>query len=225
MKPKGHTWPQYLRNGIGLKVSKVGERLGIDALTYNPVIMELFHSIAIQNAPKVVASMREIFPNARSVIDVGCGSGAYAAEFQRTGIKSIGLEHSPHGVELARKQGVDCRPFDVAMPVAEQIREVADLVYSFEVAEHLPASLADNFVHFMASLGPLVVFAAAQPKQGGIGHINEQPRSYWIEKFERAGCQYSTAESETLRARLRKDETSDWFYKNTCVFRGATNRE
>jgi SAM-dependent methyltransferase len=225
MKPKGHTWPQYLRNGLGLKLSKVGETLGIDAFTYNPVILELFHSMALQNAPKVVASLREVFPTVKSVIDVGCGGGAFAAEFQSQGVRSIGLEHSPHGVALARKQGVDCRAFDVAGPVSNQITDVGDLVYSFEVAEHVPATLADRFVHFMTRLGPLVVFAAAQPNQGGIGHINEQPLSYWIEKFERQGFRLSTEETEALRAGFRQRGTSDWFFNNTCVFRGSINRE
>jgi SAM-dependent methyltransferase len=219
MKPKEHTWPQYIRNGLGNNLSRVGERLGIDALTYNPVIMEYFHAIALQNATKVVSAIREVFPEVRSVIDVGCGSGAFAAEFTRQGLRTIGLEHSRHGVKLARRQEVDCRAFDVARPVAEQICETADLVCSFEVAEHVPASLANNFVHFMTCLGPLVVFTAAQPGQGGIGHINEQPASYWIEKFERAGFRQSIAETETLRAGFQKRETSYWFFRNSAVFR------
>jgi len=219
MKPKEHTWPQYIRNGLGFRLSRVGERLGIEALTYNPVIMEWFHAYALRNAAKVVAAIREVFPETESVIDVGCGSGAFAAEFNRQGLRAIGLEHSRHGVELARRQGVDCRHFDVARPAAEQIREIVDLVYSFEVAEHVPASLADSFVQFTTCLGPLVIFTAAQPGQGGIGHINEQPLNYWMAKFERAGFRQSIAETETLRAAFRKRETSYWFFQNSAVFR------
>jgi SAM-dependent methyltransferase len=197
----------------------VGERFNIDALTYNPVIMEVFHAYAVQNAQKVVAAMREVFPRVNSVIDVGCGSGAFAAEAGRRGLRAIGLEHSRHGIHLARQQGVDCRPFDVAQPVRQQISESAYLAYSFEVAEHVPASLADSFVRFMASLSPLVVFTAAQPGQGGIGHINEQPLAYWIEKFEREGFTHSIEETDTLRASFQARQTSYWFYKNALVFR------
>ena len=219
MKPKGHTWKQYIRNGLGLKMSKVGERLGIDAWTYNAVILELFHSIALKNAPKVVPAILECLPEVSSAIDVGCGSGAFAAEFERSGIHTIGLEHSPHGVALAREQGVDSRPFDVTLPVESQIGERADLVYSFEVAEHIPESLADAFVNFMVSLGDLVVFAAAQPGQGGIGHINEQPVSYWTRKFWKSGFDFMESESERLRSEFRKRDASDWFSNNTCIFR------
>jgi len=219
MKPENDTWPQYIRNGLGHKLSRVGERLGIDALTYNPVIMEWFHSYALRNAAKVVTAIREVFPETRSVIDVGCGSGAFAAEFARQGLQAIGLEHSRHGVALAQRQGVDCRPFDVARPAAEQIRDTADLVYSFEVAEHVPESLADRFVEFMTCLGPLVIFTAAQPGQGGIGHINEQPLEYWVQRFDRAGFRESVAETKKLRASFQERETSYWFFKNAGVFR------
>jgi SAM-dependent methyltransferase len=181
--------------------------------------MEHFHAYAVQNAAKVVAAIREVFPGTESVIDVGCGSGAFAAEFGRQGLRAIGLEHSRHGVELARRQGVDCRPFDVARPAAEQLNETADLAYSFEVAEHVPASLAANFVHFMTCLGPLVIFTAAQPGQRGIGHINEQPLNYWVEKFERAGFGQSISETEALRVAFQTRGMSYWFFKNSAVFR------
>jgi hypothetical protein len=116
---------------------------------------------------------------------------------------------------------VDCRRFGVPKPVAAQVRGRADLVYSFEVAEHVPAHLADSFVQYITCLGPLVVFTAAQPGQGGIGHINEQPLNYWIAKFENVGFCQSVAETETLRGDFQRRETSYWFYKNAIVFRRA----
>ncbi len=219
MKPKGHTWPQYIRNGLGRNLSRIGERFGIDSWIYNAVTLELFHSIAQQNAPKVIPSMLHCFPGISSVIDVGCGSGAFVAEFNRAGVRGIGFEHSAHGIALARNQGVDCRYFDVAQMGDGQLSVSADLVYSFEVAEHVPVALADNFVDFVASLGPLVIFAAAQPNQGGIGHINEQPIDYWIKKFEKKGYSFCESETNTLRVAFHVSLTSDWFYKNTCVFR------
>ncbi|MBE2286877.1 MAG: methyltransferase domain-containing protein [Prosthecobacter sp.] len=219
MKPKDHTWKQYVRNGLGFKLSRLGEVLGIESWTYNAVILELFHRLALENAPAVVKVVRQVIPGFSSVIDVGCGGGAFAAEFNRAGVKAIGLEHSPHGVALARQQGVDCRPFDVALPVEAQISEKADLVYSFEVAEHVPAALADHFVRFACALGPVVVFAAAQPGQGGIGHINEQPVSYWVEKFGRAGFELDEPTTQALRTAFQSAQVSSWFSSNTCVYR------
>ena len=218
MKPKEASWPQYIRNGLGLKLSKLGERLHIDSLTYNAVILELFHSSGLKNAPIVVDAIREVFPEIKSAIDVGCGGGAFAAEFSRAGVRTVGLEHSPHGVKLAREQGVACLSFDVSQPLT-QVSEKADLIYSFEVAEHISESLADQFVRLMTNLGALIIFSAAQPNQGGIGHINEQPLSYWIEKFERAKFRFRSDESEKLRHAFRHREAPDWFCNNSCVFR------
>jgi SAM-dependent methyltransferase len=219
MKPKGHTWSHYIRNGLGLKLSKLGELFGIDALKYNSVILELFHSIAVKNAPKVVAAVQKVFPDIRSAIDVGCGSGAFAAEFLKRGVATIGLEYSRHGVALAKKQGVDARPFDVRKPINDQIRTTGDLAYSFEVAEHVPLLLADKFVSIMTTLAPLVIFTAAQPGQGGIGHINEQPLNYWISRFQAQGFELAQTETERLREALIKREASSWFPRNVCVFR------
>jgi SAM-dependent methyltransferase len=219
MKPPGESWPRYIRNGIGLNLSRIGERLGIDWLTYNQIVMDLFHSMALKNAPKVVDSMLEVFPGIRSLIDVGAGSGAFAAEFASRGLKVVGLEHSIHGINLARKQGVDCRSFNVEKQSPDQIGLTADIVYSFEVGEHLQPSLADKFVDFVMALGSTVVFTAAQPGQGGIGHINEQPLSYWISRFKRGGFEFSQSETERLRAAFLRRGASPWFPRNACVFR------
>lgn len=219
MKPKDHTWGQYLRNGLGLKLSKVGEALGIDFLTYNAVILELFHSIALENAPKVVAALRELYPEVRSIADIGCGSGAFAAEFQRSGISTFGFERSPHGIEMARKQGVDCRSFDVALASDDASVPAVDLVYSFEVAEHVPKELAGAFVRFVVARGDFVVFAAAQPGQGGIGHINEQPMTYWADLFGECGFELCPDETDAVRKAFLQRNTSNWFYNNSCVYR------
>src|SRR4051794_41155494 len=98
MKPKDSTWPEYIRNGLGWKLSNLGERIGCSWMTYNPVVMRCFHSLALVNAPKVADSIRAIFPSVKSLVDVGCGSGAIAAEFVRRGYRVMGCEHSPHGL-------------------------------------------------------------------------------------------------------------------------------
>jgi hypothetical protein len=58
-----------------------------------------------------------------------------------------------------------------------------DLVQSLEVAEHLPADKARDFIETLTAHGPLVIFSAAVPGQGGEHHVNEQPLEYWRKKF------------------------------------------
>ena len=114
MKPKNLKWSAYIRIGIGRRLSLLGERLNIHWLIYNPIHFMHFHESALSNAPGVMRTFEALFPNAKSYVDVGAGSGAYAAEAQRRGRRVLACEHSPKGRRIAAKQGVDCRPFDLA---------------------------------------------------------------------------------------------------------------
>jgi hypothetical protein len=49
-----------------------------------------------------------------------------------------------------------------------------DLALSLELAEHLPPECAGVLVDSLARLAPAVVFSAAVPFQGGVGHVNER---------------------------------------------------
>jgi SAM-dependent methyltransferase len=121
-----------------------------------------------------------------SVLDVGCGIGTWSAEFLRAGVPDV--------------IGVDGSYIDraaLAMPperfvAADLIRPLDlgrrfDLVVSLEVAEHLPESAARTFVGSLTRHGPMVIFSAAIPGQGGTHHINEQWPEYWVELFEAQG--------------------------------------
>jgi hypothetical protein len=55
--------------------------------------------------------------------------------------------------------------------------------------------------------------SAAHPGQGGVGHFNEQPRQYWIEKLAKIGFTHD----DQARQRLIRDWT--WFPENLFVFR------
>jgi 2-polyprenyl-3-methyl-5-hydroxy-6-metoxy-1,4-benzoquinol methylase len=223
MKPADMSWSSYLRIGLGTRLARLGEKLHWDGLMYNRLVMEhVFHFNAVKNAKPVADSIAGSFPEARTFLDVGCGSGAFAAEFQRRGYAITGCERSSHGRNLARQQGLKCVPFDLSHEPAADVRGPFDLVYCFEVAEHVPQALGAHLVKFLSGLGRLTVFSAAQPGQGGIGHINEQPIEYWVKAFAAQGFRLDEAETAKLRGRFRKSETSDWFYNNTCVFRAES---
>ncbi len=194
--------------------SQLGERLGIDWLTYNPLVFLFFHEYAVADAPTVARTFEEVFPEADRFVDAGAGSGAYAAELRRRGHVVVAYEYARLGRFIARLQGVDARPFDLAQPIAPA---ECDLAYSFEVAEHLPPELGDRLVTFLAASAPTVVFTAAPPGQGGSGHINEQERPYWVERFRKHGM----VERQELRDRVAagfRDVRSSWLAANVMVF-------
>ena len=222
MKPPGIPWKVYLRNGVGQRFSRLGERAGIHWMTYNPLVMQQFHDSALDNAPKVVNALQTVFPSAIRVLDVGAGSGAFAAEFLRRGRSVVACEHSQHGQKLARRQGVDCRPFDLSQTPPCAIEEKFDLVYCFEVAEHLTPDMGMKLVRFLSGFGAPIVFTAAQPGQGGTGHINEQPPSYWRERFSSVSRIWDEQRSELLSRRFKAEKAAEWFYRNVLVFEAAS---
>jgi hypothetical protein len=151
----------------GTRASRLGERRGSDWLVYNPLTMWSYHRLGRENAAPVMAALHRVFPDARDLLDVGAGSGAYAAAAGRHGVRVHALERSRAGRAIASLQRVDTAAFDLRD--AEPGRHRAQLAYCFEVAEHLPPELGERLVGFLAGAAPIVVFTAAQPGQGATG--------------------------------------------------------
>jgi SAM-dependent methyltransferase len=150
----------------------------------------------------------------RSVIDVGCGEGTWLSVFREHGIEDV------HGVDgdyvdrtrlaIPRER---FRPHDLTQPL--HLDRTFDLAVSLEVAEHLPAEAADQFVASLARLAPVVLFSAAVPYQGGEHHVNEQWPAYWAERFAR----YGFLPVDCLRRRTWARPDVEWWYaQNTFLY-------
>jgi len=208
---------------VGGRLSSLGERMGMGSLMYNPVQMLIYHRYAVSEAEGVIRSFEGVFPDARTYVDVGCGSGAYAAEAVRRGHPTLGLERSRAGRLMARRQGVHCEGFDLRGYVPGAHAASFDLAYCFEVAEHLPAELGDSLVDAICGLAPKVVFSAAPPGQGGVGHINEQPAEYWHARFSAKGFHHEGSASAALRESFERNGVwAPWLKSNTAVYTGSS---
>lgn len=195
-----------VRGSLGAQLSRVGEWIGAEGLIYNKWTYDMFHRLAVETAPAVVSSVLRRYPDVLSVVDLGAGTGAHVAEFRKQGLTCVGYEYSPIARQIAvQRLGVELRPFNLADPesfAGDGVRY--DLAMSLEVGEHLPADLGDTLVEACVKSAPLVLFSAAVPGQGGQGHVNEQPRSYWIERFEDRGYRYNESETNALAGHLRQ---------------------
>ena len=147
-----------------------------------------------------------------SVIDVGCGTGTWLSVFRESGIEDDwgvdGVYIDRESLEIPEEWFL---AHDLAQPLGLERR--FDLVVSLEVAEHLPAEGAEQFVRSLTQLGPVVLFSAAAPYQGGTHHINEQWPSYWATWFAGSGF----VAIDCLRRRLWADEDVDWWYAQNLV--------
>jgi len=221
------TWLSALLKRAVLASSEFAAERGWQLAAYNPALFAFYHVIARDNAPGMIAAIEETFPAAGAYLDVGAGSGAFSAEARRRGKRVVACEHSPFGRAIARMQRVDSRPFDLERQPPADV-EQADVALCLEVAEHVPPEMGDQLIEFLTGHAGNIVFSAAHPGQGGTGHINEQPKEYWIERFAQAGASHDAeASSRLVHSLERQRMTRPWYRQNAMAFRGrlatATN--
>jgi SAM-dependent methyltransferase len=152
-----------------------------------------------------------------SVLDVGCGTGALLDALRARGATVRGLEYSSAALEYCRRRELDVERYDIEREAPRTVGRF-DVASSMEVAEHLPARVAEQFVDLLAASSDRVVLTAATPGQGGTDHVNEQPHEYWIEKFRRRGFTLNEALSARWREEWTAARVASWFSDNVMVF-------
>ncbi|MCZ2157145.1 MAG: class I SAM-dependent methyltransferase [Bryobacterales bacterium] len=168
--------------------------------------------------PMANSIMRDLAPH--SVLDVGCGGGHLLEALRDRGCEIFGLEFAPEGLEACRRRRIPVARVDLERDSFTAPR-LYDVVCSIEVAEHLPEHAADHFVNLLATASDCLVFSAATPGQGGTGHLNEQPHSYWINKLAEHGLALDEALSAAWSSEWETAGLQPWFWRNIMVFRRA----
>ena len=149
-----------------------------------------------------------------SVIDVGCGLGAWPAAFREVGLADVLGVDGPW-VDRAALQIPDelFHVADLREPL--ELGRRFDLALCLEVAHLLEPGLAPRLVETLVGLADVVVFGAGIPGQSGIGHVNEQWPGYWSDLFAVHG--YLAA--DPFRAALwERPGVKWWFAQNTVCF-------
>jgi SAM-dependent methyltransferase len=177
---------------------------------YGPDFFAKHHAGAERSARSVLPLVLELVEPG-SVIDVGCGSGAWLAEAERLGVSDyLGVDGFTPAGSLAIP-AERFRTHDLATPLRLDRR--FDLVISLEVAEHVEERAAATLVESLVSLGPVVLFSAAVPDQGGDGHLNEQFPDYWVRLFGEHGF----VAVDALRPALWGDDDVAWWYRQNML--------
>lgn len=144
------------------------------------------------------------------VADIGCGTGTFLADSGAA--YRFGMEGNWVEPAMLDDPGIDFRPHNLEQPFEGP---KVDLVLSLEVAEHLPPSRAESFVADLAAMAPAVLFSAAIPGQGGVGHVNEQWPSYWAGLFAAHGLK----PYDIIRDQIWTDDAIPaWYRQNAILF-------
>ena len=148
----------------------------------------------------------------RSVADVGCGLGAWLAVFRENGVEDVlGFDGPWIDRSALRIAPGEFRVANLNDPVTSDRR--FDLVMCLEVAHLLEPLYAGQLVDSLTSLGPVVVFSAGIPGQGGINHVNEQWPRYWADLFASQGY----VATDPFRAGLWEEPDVKWWFAQNIV--------
>lgn len=171
-----------------------------------------------------LASARAVAPlvvdilQPRSVLDMGCGSGAWLAAFQELGVERIDGVDPGHALDdqlFVPRERLQRRTLD--RPIELEGRW--DLAICLEVGEHLPATASRTLVNNIVTHADVALFSAAIPGQGGTHHINEQWPSYWNGLFEEVGFRCF----DIIRPVVWQNESIGWWYRQNLLIFAASD--
>ena len=159
--------------------------------------------------------MNEIAPS--SVVDAGCGLGAWLAVFLENGVSDVvGLDGPWVDRTVLEIDATDFQVAELGRPLALGRR--FDLALCLEVAQLLDPSLAEQLVLSLTELSDVVVFSSAIPGQGGLGHVNEQWPRYWANLF----AHHSYVAMDPFRLRIWEEPDVKWWFAQNTICLAST---
>lgn len=157
---------------------------------------------------KIIDRTIELF-NPKSILDLGCGIGRSLDYFISMGIDAVGVEGSDLAIRKAANSKAILR-YNLNSEL--DLNKRFDLIWSFEFVEHIHPKYLDNLLKTFSNHSDNIVMSAARPDQGGDGHLNLQPETYWIKQFENYGYRLNGHKTEELR------NIDEQFAQNMMVF-------
>jgi len=184
---------------------------------YTNAFFEDMEPGALRSARVVLPLILDLLSPA-SILDVGCGRGAWIRAAMELGIQdAYGVDGDyvdPDTLLIPRGhfQTADLsRPFEVPRQY--------DLALCLEVAEHLPKRAAVPLIDSLTAASPAVLFSAAIPGQTGTYHINEQFPEFWYRLFS----EKDYVPVDAVRPRIAFDaRVEPWYAQNILLYVSRT---
>lgn len=161
-------------------------------------------------AAHVVFSILSRGLSPKSIIDFGCGDGAWLEAAEKglnldlmVGVAKEKAQNLPENIHFWEH--------DLDQPWLSGKR--FDLCLCLETAEHLQIERAESFIRELCECSDVVVFSAAIPMQSAPGHINCQWQSYWQSLFFKSGF----VSYDPFRWRIWNDSKMPLGYKQNML--------
>ena len=164
---------------------------------------------------RVLALLKDVAPC--RVLDIGCGPGALVAELAGRGFDAYGVDRSAKAREVGRHLQSQSPGMTIAPQLDEAWKGSFDLLFSFEVIEHLQDDVGAirGWRDYLRPGGRLVISAPAHQDRWNAadewaGHVRRYERGEIVRAVEAAGFKVEKVECygfplanvmEKLRAR------------------------
>jgi len=149
----------------------------------------------------------------KSLVDVGCGTGAATSYFHKRGVDVTCVEGSSEGIANSLLPADRIVQHDFSRGPWYP-KKVVDVAYSVEFLEHLAVEHLDNVVAMFKSARYVIIAAS---KNGGHHHVNVHCRWWWIERMTAYGFEFSHALTDEVLKNL-----IDRSYMRSYTYLGIT---
>ena len=172
--------------------------------------------LKIKTAPGIISKIISVL-HPTTCLDVGCGTGIYVEEFNKQGVKTIGVDGNLATKTILKTSPENVLYKDVRHPL--EFTQKFDLVVCIELIEHIEEKYEDVLLFNLTQYTNkwLLVTTGEDTKGKERLHLNEKPTEYWIDKIAALGYKYKETETLEMRKYFKKILPRRFYKRKTML--------